>query len=178
MLQIHPKVFLQPFWYTDSTVDAGPLVELLHSRWGEDRTLILLITVEIQTLTEWSWGSLDCLGFNLSCNERIKIKPTTYNVEVSQSESFHYHAPFCNSQSCVPQTLQLRRGILIVSICNADFYLGFRTPKEIRLSALPMLPPTLSAAYRTTGYTHVERQRSNPDLSSHVGLTEWKLPDK
>jgi len=86
--------------------------------------------------------------------------------------------PLCNSQSCVPQTLQLRRGILIVSICNADFYLGFRKPKEIRLSALPMLPPTLSAAYRTTGYSHVERQRSNPELNSHVRLTEWKLPDK
>ena len=85
----------------------------------------------------------------------------TYNAEVSQSESFHYHA-LCNSQSCVPQTLQLKRGILIVSICNADFYLGFRTPKEIRLSALPMLPPTLSAAYKTTGYSHVERQYSNP----------------
>lgn len=78
----------------------------------------------------------------------------------------------------MPQTLELRRGILIVSICNADFYLGFRTPKEIRLSALPMLPPTLSAAYRTTGYSHVERQRGNPDLSSHVRLTGWELPDK
>jgi len=39
-------------------------------------------------------------------------------------------------------------------------------------------PPTLSAAYRTTGYSQVERQRSNLDLSSHVGLTECKLPDK
>jgi hypothetical protein len=79
----------------------------------------------------------------------------TYNVELSQSESFHYHALSVTASAVCNQTLQLGKGgILIVSICNADFYLGFRKPKEIRFSALPMLPPTLSAAYNTTGYSH------------------------
>jgi hypothetical protein len=80
----------------------------------------------------------------------------TYNVELSQSESFHYRALSVTARAVYNQTSQLRkRGILIVSICNADFYLGFRTAKEIRFSALPMLPPTLSAAYNATGYSHV-----------------------
>lgn len=72
------------------------------------------------------------------------------------SKYFKVKASIITPALCAP-SFQLRRGILIVSICNADFYLGFRTPKEIRLSALPMLPPTLSAAYENTGYSHVQK---------------------
>jgi hypothetical protein len=107
------------------------------------------------TLTEWSWGSSEYPSFNLSWNERIKIKVAAYDVEVSQSESFHYHALSVTASAVYPDLAVKKRGILIVSICNADFYLGFSTPKEIRFNALPMLPPTLSAAYNTTGYSRV-----------------------
>jgi hypothetical protein len=87
-----------------------------------------------------------------------------YNVEVSQSESIHYHALSVTASAVYNQTLELRkRGILIVSICNADFYLGFRKPKEIRFSAFPMRPSALPAAYNTSGYRNAQKTSQRSD---------------